>query len=329
MRWPNTSQVANDLREINHIRIESDVDAIDVRLQVHDDGAWSIHSGDASYDTDHRGYWGAASVPGNSEKFNSTAVAKDLIDQAKEDHATSNPEGENLDGLWPDELERIARTAKNATYRKYAKLKAQAMRARESGQITRALALESELERLYPKLPDQSQVVTCGWLRLPLVTENVTQDLIGTSNRRHYNAQDSRQGNRQALRGCHAFAQGQVNQADGKKKARRSPKRRKHHHCRGRAKVEHVMREFYHGDLTSHGHRVARPDVAKAIAMSEGRAASARKPKRRVKRRKAKRAAPRSAESSSEQRSDRARRRRAADRRSTIGSSGTPLQGSS
>ena len=60
--------------------------------------------------------------------------------------------------------------------------------------------------------------------------------------------------------------------------------------ARGKAKAAHVMREFYHGDLTSHGHRVARPDVAKAIAMSEGRRTSRPATKRR--RKTAKRATP-------------------------------------
>jgi hypothetical protein len=55
---------------------------------------------------------------------------------------------------------------------------------------------------------------------------------------------------------------------------------------KGRAKASVVMSEFFHGSLTSHGRRVprSRPDIGKAIAMSEGRAAD--KPKRRRRRRR-------------------------------------------
>ncbi len=71
-----------------------------------------------------------------------------------------------------------------------------------------------------------------------------------------------------------------------KAKRRSRPQARKPLSAKGRAKAAHVMREFYHGELSAHGHRVARPDVAKAIAMSEGRAVS--KPKRRRRRKSAK-----------------------------------------
>lgn len=74
----------------------------------------------------------------------------------------------------------------------------------------------------------------------------------------------------------------------GRKAKRHSrPQARRKLTARGKAKAAHVMREFYHGALSAHGHRVARPDVAKAIAMSEGRAVS--KPKRRRRRKPAKR----------------------------------------
>jgi hypothetical protein len=73
-------------------------------------------------------------------------------------------------------------------------------------------------------------------------------------------------------------------------KATKRPAKRRSLTARGKAKAAHVMREFYHGDLTSHGHRVARPDVAKAIAMSEGRRTSRPASKRR--RKTAKRATP-------------------------------------
>jgi hypothetical protein len=61
---------------------------------------------------------------------------------------------------------------------------------------------------------------------------------------------------------------------------------------KGKAKASVVMREFYHGELTSHGRRVprSRPDIGKAIAMSEARAADKPKRRRRRRRKSAKRA---------------------------------------
>ena len=85
MRFPKISEVAYDLRAVN----DDCEDECDVRLQVYPDGNWSLHFGDASYDQDHRGYWGASSVPGGGRRFNSTEMARDLIDQAREQRATS------------------------------------------------------------------------------------------------------------------------------------------------------------------------------------------------------------------------------------------------
>jgi len=105
MRFPKISDVAHDLRNIN--RMESyargrsarraDVGAhfsdeegdhyIEVRLQVYEDGDWTVRWGDSQYDQDHRGYWGSSSVPGNGKRFKSEEVARDLINQAR-DHAS-------------------------------------------------------------------------------------------------------------------------------------------------------------------------------------------------------------------------------------------------
>ena len=58
-----------------------------MRLQVHD-GGWYVHSGDAQYDTDHRGYWGAASVSEDDSDGALQDTARDLIRQVEDDHAT-------------------------------------------------------------------------------------------------------------------------------------------------------------------------------------------------------------------------------------------------
>jgi hypothetical protein len=97
-KLPSIKDVANDLSLINRESVDNDSDeeayGIDVRLQVTSDGSWFIHFGDASYDTDHRGYWGDSSVPGNGERFDAKAVARDLVDQVKEQMAASGTSDE-------------------------------------------------------------------------------------------------------------------------------------------------------------------------------------------------------------------------------------------
>jgi hypothetical protein len=62
-----------------------------VRLQVTLGGAvgWQIHEGDASYDNDHAGYWGAASVDARDSDADLEAKAKELIGQALDHFAQS------------------------------------------------------------------------------------------------------------------------------------------------------------------------------------------------------------------------------------------------
>ncbi len=86
MRFPKIDEVASDLRAINKQQLESDDadEGIDVRLQVYPDGHWAVRSGSSDYDQDHRGYWGSSSVPGDNRRFDSKALARDLIGQAKE-----------------------------------------------------------------------------------------------------------------------------------------------------------------------------------------------------------------------------------------------------
>lgn len=60
---------------------------LDVRLQVRPDGSWDVNTGDAQYDTDHSGVWGAATLGGTENKSDLYAVAQQLINEAK-DQAT-------------------------------------------------------------------------------------------------------------------------------------------------------------------------------------------------------------------------------------------------
>ena len=56
----------------------------EVRIQVMPDYGWYWHTGDSSYDQDHRGYWGAASIGLNMTEEEARDTAIDLIDQARD-----------------------------------------------------------------------------------------------------------------------------------------------------------------------------------------------------------------------------------------------------
>jgi hypothetical protein len=72
--WVESYNIDEDQREA-----AEECYGLDIRLQVMDDGDWSLHSGDSQFDDDHRGHWGCATlVPG----MNNTAVrevARELI----------------------------------------------------------------------------------------------------------------------------------------------------------------------------------------------------------------------------------------------------------
>jgi len=96
MRWPSIKDVAAELRVLNETEAEEvdeegELYGVDARLQVLPNGSWQLWWGSPDFDTDHRGYWGATTLPGNNQKFDSTGAARDLIDQAKEMHAQDTP----------------------------------------------------------------------------------------------------------------------------------------------------------------------------------------------------------------------------------------------
>lgn len=62
---------------------------IDVRLQVQPGRGWSLLTGDSSYDQDHTGYWGASCLSSKDRVCDLRGLARDLIDQVRDMHATS------------------------------------------------------------------------------------------------------------------------------------------------------------------------------------------------------------------------------------------------
>lgn len=100
MRFPSIKAVAAELRDANARvdrkdieqarKLNPDDSGLDVRLQVYPDGSWALRTGDSSYDQDHRGYWGSGTLDG--KRFDSEGMAKELLEQCKEQHATDQPE---------------------------------------------------------------------------------------------------------------------------------------------------------------------------------------------------------------------------------------------
>lgn len=80
-----------------------DTPSIDIRLQVFEDGSWAFHSGDSSYDQDHRGYCGSASIGPDDDDRTCYSVAKDLIESAGE-HASWHKRNEKLCDLMEQTL---------------------------------------------------------------------------------------------------------------------------------------------------------------------------------------------------------------------------------
>ena len=101
IRLPSIADVAADLRaiakEVKGYGIEAEEDgetpSVDVRLQVYPDGTWTVHSGDSQYDLDHRGFWGAGSIPADGSRFNARDVAFHLLADVRDaiaDHEASH-----------------------------------------------------------------------------------------------------------------------------------------------------------------------------------------------------------------------------------------------
>jgi hypothetical protein len=76
------AQVANGIEDIARWLRANDLVETDIRLQFFSEDSWYLHSGDASYDTDHSGYWGAVVL--TTEEYDATELAQELIDQATE-----------------------------------------------------------------------------------------------------------------------------------------------------------------------------------------------------------------------------------------------------
>ena len=66
---------ADDLNEPG-----SDFRGSDVRLQVNDDGGWTLHYGSSDYDQDHRGYWACSYINRGCTRAESRDIAIKLVE---------------------------------------------------------------------------------------------------------------------------------------------------------------------------------------------------------------------------------------------------------
>lgn len=66
-----------------------DEPTIDCRLQYHD-GLFYFHTGDSSYDQDHRGAWGCSCVGQDLDFDTAKEIATGLLDQVLDDVATQD-----------------------------------------------------------------------------------------------------------------------------------------------------------------------------------------------------------------------------------------------
>ena len=90
MRFPSIKAVAGALRDVNR-NVEGDCD---VRLCIWEDGQWCLRWGDAQYDQSHAPMCGASCVPGvvngRVQRFDAVAVARDLLEQCREQEGGSH-----------------------------------------------------------------------------------------------------------------------------------------------------------------------------------------------------------------------------------------------
>ena len=83
---PSVADVRLELDAVHLDATEADpaLESVDVRLQGYPDGQWVVRWGDASFDLDHRGYWGASELPLKMSQEDIDSVARELVSQVED-----------------------------------------------------------------------------------------------------------------------------------------------------------------------------------------------------------------------------------------------------
>ncbi len=82
--WPEIWELTELLRDAQAEMHKFGLEEIEVRLQVEGTNDWRVWSGDPSFDTDHRGFWGYGIVV---EDTDLTELAGEMIGEAQDSHA--------------------------------------------------------------------------------------------------------------------------------------------------------------------------------------------------------------------------------------------------
>jgi len=88
-----------------------------------------------------------------ARKIRDKTIAKLAAQASRSTHRQEKEEAENLDAMWKDDLRQFVQDSVkrggNKWVRTYAGLKADAMKAREAGNIRLAVQIENELDKIY------------------------------------------------------------------------------------------------------------------------------------------------------------------------------------
>lgn len=77
--------------KVERAGLDAEIPETDVRLQCSDGRfEWSLHTGDSSFDQDHRGHWGASSLAHDDDAEALSRLAFELIDQASDAYAEAS-----------------------------------------------------------------------------------------------------------------------------------------------------------------------------------------------------------------------------------------------
>jgi hypothetical protein len=103
--WPTLADITDsviayrdELQTYDPKDIAGNLAAGDIRLHVADDGSSpAIHTGAASCDTDHRGYWGASSITPDMTDDECARAAYDLILAASIEELSRGPAEDDID----------------------------------------------------------------------------------------------------------------------------------------------------------------------------------------------------------------------------------------
>ncbi len=85
--WPQEKELVFYLKGLRQECIREGWAEIEVRLQVTGPDDWQLHSGDAQFDQDHCGCWGASYVQPDDTDDDLKVTAGALLVEAGEDYA--------------------------------------------------------------------------------------------------------------------------------------------------------------------------------------------------------------------------------------------------